>query len=121
MLNVENLEVTFARGADAVQAVRGVSFNVAAGESYGIVGESALAKPLGEWLLGLGVEPQLAGYLATGLVVPVHRTGPSVSGKCLTVPQRRARSTTMPEIAAHMAPISAAGERTVWLTAEPSR
>ncbi len=35
----------------------------------GIVGESALAKPLGEWLLGLGVEPQLAGYLATGLVV----------------------------------------------------
>ena len=35
----------------------------------GIVGEAALAKPLREWLLGLGVEPQLAGYLATGLVV----------------------------------------------------
>ena len=40
MLSVENLEVTFSRGADAVQAVRGVSFNVEAGESYGIVGES---------------------------------------------------------------------------------
>ena len=37
------------------------------------------------------------------------------------VSPRVSRSTTMPEIAAHMAPISAAGERTVWLTAEPSR
>lgn len=35
----------------------------------GIVGESALAQPLGRVLLEAGVEPQLAGYLATGLVV----------------------------------------------------
>jgi len=35
----------------------------------GIVGESALAKPLGEWLTGLGLQAQTAGYLSTGLVV----------------------------------------------------
>lgn len=35
----------------------------------GIVGESALAKPLGDWLIGLGVEAKAAGYAATGLVV----------------------------------------------------
>ena len=35
----------------------------------GIVGESALAKPLGEWLVGLGVQTEYASYIATGLVV----------------------------------------------------
>ena len=35
----------------------------------GIVGESALARPLGDWLAGLGVQAQTAGYIATGLVV----------------------------------------------------
>ena len=35
----------------------------------GIVGESALARPLGDWLVALGVEPKAAGYTATGLVV----------------------------------------------------
>ena len=35
----------------------------------GIVGESALAKPFGEWLIGLGLQAQYASYIATGLVV----------------------------------------------------
>ncbi len=35
----------------------------------GIVGEAALAKPLGEWLVNLGLDGQTAGYIATGLVV----------------------------------------------------
>ncbi|HCL87059.1 MAG TPA: hypothetical protein DIC45_11340 [Comamonadaceae bacterium] len=35
----------------------------------GIVGEAALAKPLGDWLIGLGVDATTAGYTATGLVV----------------------------------------------------
>ena len=35
----------------------------------GIVGESALARPLAEWLAGLGLQAQYAGYIATGLVV----------------------------------------------------
>ncbi|WCM87380.1 hemolysin family protein [Acidovorax sp. NCPPB 3576] len=35
----------------------------------GIVGEAALAQPLGEWLRTLGLEAKYASYLATGLVV----------------------------------------------------
>lgn len=35
----------------------------------GIVGEAALAKPLGDWLISLGLQAQYAGYVATGLVV----------------------------------------------------
>ncbi|WP_046060766.1 hemolysin family protein [Paracidovorax citrulli] len=35
----------------------------------GIVGEAALAAPLGEWLLSVGVPEKAAGYTATGLVV----------------------------------------------------
>ncbi|MBS0610304.1 MAG: HlyC/CorC family transporter [Comamonadaceae bacterium] len=35
----------------------------------GIVGESALAKPFGDWLVGLGLQAQYASYVATGLVV----------------------------------------------------
>ena len=35
----------------------------------GVVGESALAKPLGDWLTGVGMDANAAGYTATGLVV----------------------------------------------------
>ncbi len=35
----------------------------------GIVGEAALAQPLGVWFMQLGLEPKTAGYVATGLVV----------------------------------------------------
>ena len=35
----------------------------------GIVGESALAQPLGVWLQHFGLEPKPAGYVATGAVV----------------------------------------------------
>ncbi|MBN2741326.1 MAG: ABC transporter ATP-binding protein [Rhodobacteraceae bacterium] len=44
MLSVQNLEVTFVSGLDQVHAVRGVSFDVKPGESYGIVGESGSGK-----------------------------------------------------------------------------
>jgi ABC-type dipeptide/oligopeptide/nickel transport system ATPase subunit len=44
MISVSDLTVTFGVKRDAVQAVRGVSFDVAAGESFGIVGESGSGK-----------------------------------------------------------------------------
>ena len=44
LLAVEDLSVTFGRGAAEVRAVRGVSLSVAEGEAFGIVGESGSGK-----------------------------------------------------------------------------
>ena len=44
LLNIENLTVSFPQHEGVVQAVRGVSLRVAAGESVGIVGESGSGK-----------------------------------------------------------------------------
>jgi len=44
ILAVENLSVTFGSGAEAVEAVRGVSFTLAKGETLALVGESGSGK-----------------------------------------------------------------------------
>jgi peptide/nickel transport system ATP-binding protein len=44
VIAVKDLDVTFRNGGRSIHAVRGVSFDVAAGETFGIVGESGSGK-----------------------------------------------------------------------------
>lgn len=63
VLAVENLEVRFATPAGPLRAVRGVSFQVAAGETLGIVGESGAGKSVTA-LAVLGLIPRPAGTVS---------------------------------------------------------
>jgi peptide/nickel transport system ATP-binding protein len=61
-LELEGLKVTFGKGPDRVDAVRGVSLAVAEGESYGIVGESGSGKSTVLRAI-CGLAPMTAGTL----------------------------------------------------------
>jgi peptide/nickel transport system ATP-binding protein len=65
LVEVSGLSVTFRSGADRVQAVRGVSFAVAEGESFGIVGESGSGKSTVLRAI-CGLAPVSGGRIAIG-------------------------------------------------------
>jgi CBS domain containing-hemolysin-like protein len=59
-------------GADPNRFLSTVQVGITSiGVLSGIVGESALAGPLSLWFEGLGVDPEYASYLGTGVVVVV--------------------------------------------------
>ncbi|MDP4032948.1 MAG: ABC transporter ATP-binding protein [Pseudorhodobacter sp.] len=63
LLCISDLHVTFGKAADTVHAVRGVSFTVNEGESFGIVGESGSGKSTVLRAL-CGLAPTTAGVLS---------------------------------------------------------
>ncbi|MDO3410397.1 ABC transporter ATP-binding protein [Saccharibacillus sp. CPCC 101409] len=66
LLNVENLRTVFETGEGTVQAVRGVSFSVRAGEVVGLVGESGSGKSVTARSLIRLIQPP--GRIAAGKI-----------------------------------------------------
>ncbi len=70
LLTVENLNVIYGKGADAVHAVKDVSFHIKPGEIFGLVGESGCGKSsLGKAVIGLNeVHSGTIRYNGAGVV-----------------------------------------------------
>ena len=62
LLEVDNLKVSFPTADGVVQAVRGVSFQVDAGQTLGIVGESGSGKSVStQTIMGLTRGAKISG------------------------------------------------------------
>jgi peptide/nickel transport system ATP-binding protein len=73
-IEVEDLSVTFGHGPSAVHAVRGVSFRVADGEAFGLVGESGTGKSTVLRVL-VGLVDEWQGRMAVGGLALGRRRG----------------------------------------------
>jgi peptide/nickel transport system ATP-binding protein len=74
MIEVENLEVTFGHGHSAIRAVRGISFSVERGETFGLVGESGSGKSTVLRALS-GLNPDWSGHMRIdGQALGRHRS-----------------------------------------------
>jgi len=65
MIRVEDLSVTFGYGSGTIRAVQGVTFQVKAGESFGLVGESGSGKSTVLRAIS-GLNPDWSGGIALG-------------------------------------------------------
>jgi oligopeptide/dipeptide ABC transporter ATP-binding protein len=68
LLSVRDLEVEFSSSSGRVQAVRGVTFDVQAHETVGVVGESGCGKSVTSLAI-MGLLPKPAGHVAGGKVL----------------------------------------------------
>ena len=68
LIDVDDLSISFFTGKGVLQAVRGLSFSLEAGETLGVVGESGCGKSITNLAL-IGLLPELARIKAEKFIL----------------------------------------------------